>query len=331
MKMPEQPPAITDVPVIDAPRILDWPADGENQEPSLSEPTANLINDLHAEINQCDMVLTTAGNYHMALKEIWNMYLKRFSAEDPLLNWYYTTSPPIAKQQIKNSLVQIGNVSLRCRPQIAVGPKGLIGSLVDAGFTIGDAVPISRTRGNVLLLKKGNPKKIRTIWDLGRNYIRVVTPNPSVEPGSFTLYANSVYGIAKNDRNPPVGMTAESLFNAIFNGGGNDPQKWLSGKRIHHREIPWSITYGKADAAVIFYHLALHAVTTFPDLFEIVPLGGTTTDPKPVPGNHTETLYAIRIKGSWSEKQRNAMEKLMGLFQSDEVTSILKKHGLDRP
>ena len=329
--MSDQTPPITGVPVIDTPKILEWPADTGNQEPSLSEPTANLFNDLHAEISQCDMVLTTAGNYHMALKELWDLYLRKFPTDDPLRNWYYTTSPPIAKQQITNSLVQFGNVTARCRPHIAVGPKKLIDSLVHAGFTMGDAVPISKTRGNVLLVKKGNPKHVSTIWDLSRNDMRVITPHRSLEAGSFALYANSIYDIAKYDHNPPSGMTAKDLFDTIFNGASSDPEKWLSGKRVHHREIPWSIAYGKADAAVIFYHLALHAVTTFPALFDIISLGGTITEPKPVSGNHTEILYAIRIQGNWTEKQHIATEKLMELFQSHEFTHILGKHGLDRP
>lgn len=331
MGIPEQAPAITGAPFIDSPKILDWPPDRGYQEPSLAEPTANLVNDLHAEIDQCDMVLTTAGNYHMALKELWDLYLTKFPADDPLHNWYYTTSPPIAKQQIKNALVQFGNVTARCRPQVAVGPKKLIDSLVHAGFTTGDTIPISKTRGNVLLVKKGNPKDISTIWDLGRNGIRVITPHPSSEGGSFALYANSIYDITKHDHNPPSGMTAENLFNTIFNGASSDPEKWLSGKRIHHREIPWSIAYGKADAAVIFYHLALHATLTFPTLFDIIALGGTVTKPQPLPGNHTEILYTIRIQGIWTEKQRTATEKLIELFQSPEFTSILGKYGLDRP
>jgi hypothetical protein len=196
---------------------------------------------------------------------------------------------------------------------------------------MGDAVSISGTRGNVILVKKGNPKHVSTIWDLGRNDIRVITPNPSLEAGSFALYVNSIYDMAKYDQNPPSGMTARDLFDTIFNGTSSDPQKWLSGKRIHHREIPWSIAYGKADASVIFYHLALHVVNTFPALFDIISLGGTPTQPKPAPGNHTEILYAVRIKGNWTEKQRIAMEKLMELLQSHEFTSILEKYGLDRP
>lgn len=183
----------------------------------------------------------------------------------------------------------------------------------------------------MLLVKKGNPKHVATIWDLNRDDIRVITPHPSFEAGSFSLYAKSIFDIAKYDHNPPPGVTAEDLFNTIFNGVSSDPDKWLTGNRIHHREIPWSIAYGKADAAVIFYHLALHAGITFPDLFDVVSLGGTLKEPEPLPGNHTEILYAIRIRGNWTEKQQIATEKLMELFQSYEFSAILRKHGLDRP
>jgi hypothetical protein len=79
------------VPVIDTPKIVEWPTDTGNQEPSLSEPTANLFNDLHADISQCDMVIITTGNYHMALKELWELYLTKFPADDRLRNWYYTS------------------------------------------------------------------------------------------------------------------------------------------------------------------------------------------------------------------------------------------------
>jgi hypothetical protein len=40
-----QSPAITGKPVIDTPKFLDWPTDGELLEPSLSEPTANLLDE----------------------------------------------------------------------------------------------------------------------------------------------------------------------------------------------------------------------------------------------------------------------------------------------
>jgi hypothetical protein len=111
--------------------------------------------------------------------------------------------------------------------------------------------------------------------------------------------------------------------------GKNHP-KWVAGEKIHHREVPWSIAYGQADVAVIFYHLALDAVTRFPDTFEIITLGGTAENPQPLPGNQVGAHFAIRIKGSWSEKQIQTRERLIDTFNSAEFTSILEKHGLQR-
>ena len=321
-------PAITGIPVIDAPKVLAWPIDTGLQTPNLNEPTANLLNDFHGELTQCEMVLSTAGNYHMALKDLWVHYLAQFPVNDPLKNWFYTTSPPVSKDQIAKSLVQFGNLNARCRPQVAVGPKALIDSLIAARFTTGSMTPIIKTFGNVLLVKKGNPKKIHSIWDLAKNKVKVATPNKT-EGGAFNLYANSIYNIASLDPAPPSNMTADELFNEIFNN--KKEGKWLTGVRIHHREVPWSIAFGEADVAVIFYHLALHAVKTFPDLFEIVPLGGTVENPQPLLGNDTEVLNAIRINGNWSMRQLEATEKLMFEFQSSEFTTVLQAHGLRRP
>jgi hypothetical protein len=327
----DQIPPVTGTPVIDGPKILEWPSDRDEEGPFLSEPTANLINDLHADLTRCDMVLTTSGNYHMALKELWKIYRSKFPPDDPLRDWIYTTSPPLAKQQIECGLLAVGNVTIRSRPQIAVGPRPLVDLLAASRFATGKALAICKSRGNVLLVKKGNPQNIRSIWDLGREDVRVVTPNPSYEPGAFRLYANSLFGIAKYDLDPPRRMTAEGLFRSIFGRSLGGRRKWLAGSRIHHREVPWSVAYGKGDVAIFFYHLAVHAASTFPDLFEIIPLGGTIRRPKPLQGNMSEVLYAVEIEGKWSNKQRAAMRKLMELFRSKEWASLLKIHGLDSP
>ena len=324
-------PIITGRPVIDGPATLNWPSDWDEQEPSLGEPTANLVNDLHADISQCEMVLSTSGNYHMALRELWALYLESFPPDDPVRNWVYTTSPPIAKLQIESGLVRFGNFMARARPQVAVGPGELARSLSDAGLTMGELLPMCKSRGNVMLVKKGNPENILTVWDLNRNGIRLITPNPVSEAGSFRLYSGSLYHIAGNDKNHLSGISAGSLFDSIFNGAGDVPGKWLCGKRVHHRETPWSVAYGRADAGIIFYHLARHLKKIFPDLFDIVPLGGTVEEPDPCPGNQAETLYAARIRGDWSPKQLKATERLMAMFQSEEFTTILKNNGLSRP
>lgn len=345
-------PTITGTPTIDKPQLLEWPLDIPATDPDLSEPTANNINDLHARISKCDdinVVLSTAGNYHMALRDLWYDYFLPANSQY-LRNWFYTTSPPISPEQITNLTLTFGNVRLECRPIIAVGPQGLMETLEGLNVLEGDPIPVIKNQGNVILVKKGNPKKIKTIWDLGRKNVKVVTSNPYTEKGSFSNYRDSIYDIALNDPNPPANWTADKLFNAIFNSTDKFNKnadkhsdnvkhryrtKWLTGKRIHHREVPWSIVYGQADAGLIFYHLALYMVRTFPDKFDIVPLGGTVDFPDPVKGNKQATLYIAKVKAEEGAELNNdqyqAREELVKAYLSTEFDKILYKHGLLRP
>ncbi len=323
-------PKITGKPVIDEPPILEWPSDRGTLTPNLNDPSANLLNDFHGELSSADLVLSTEGNYHPALRDIWPVFLAKFK-DRPLNNWFYTTSPPVAVDQIDKGMLQIGNLYAPCRPSVVVASKKVIDQLIQAGRTEGPPAPLYRDRGEVLLVKKGNPKKIHSVWDLGRKGVRLVTPNPELEPGAFGNYAGTIFGIAAHDPHPPAGMSAGKLFAALFNGASGDPEKWLAGPRIHHRDSPWSVAFGKADVAVILYHLGLYIQQTFPEKFEIVPLGGTVADPRPLPGTITETRYVVRIKGEWSPRQLEAREALVETLLSDEFTRVLEKRGLLRP
>lgn len=326
----ETPPVITGTPQIVGPNILMWPRDLPGGAPNLTERTSNTVWDLHARIHDCDMVLSTSGNYHMALRDLWfDFYLPAMKiAGYPLRTWYYTTSPPISPLQIANKRVTVGNVRGRCAPQIAVGPRPVMNELIAAGVTEGEPVAIIRNRGNVLLVQAGNPLNIQSIWDLEKTGVRVATSHPTNEPGSFGNYAESIYNIAFND-SLPNSNKAEALFNSIFNSATVD--KWVTGRRIHHREVPWLIARNRADVAPIFYHLALFAKLTFPNKFDIVPLGGTVDMPEPLPGNRVSTLFAVKIAGTWSAKQHLAQSSLMDNFQSANFSLILEKYGIDRP
>jgi hypothetical protein len=323
-------PKIMGTPVIDAPQSLDWPADGGIVEPNLNDPTSNTLFDFHGIISSCDLVLSTEGNYHPALKDVWPIFLEKFK-DQPLHNCFYTTSPPIIVEQIKSQILQFGNMYITCMPSVAVASRVVMDKLVHEGYADGSAYALYRDRGAVILVKKGNPKQIRSVWDLGRTDVRLVTPNPKLEPGAFENYLSTLYGIAAHDKNPPKQMSAEDLINSIFNNIGVDPYKWLAGARIHHRDLPWSVAYGKADAAIILYHLGLFTLQTFPDTFDVVPLGGTVADPHPLEGTSISTRYVVRIKGNWSTRQLEAREKLIETLLSGDFSKILEKRGLLRP
>jgi hypothetical protein len=323
-------PEITGKPVIDAPQLLEWPADREVTHPNLSDPTSNTLFDFHAVISSCDLGFSTEGNYHPALHDLWPIFLAQFK-DRPLANWFYTTSPPVALEQITRQKVEIGNLLVTCKPSLVVASRKAIQKLVNAGLTEGPAYPLYQDQGAVILVKKGNPKQIHTVWDLGREGVRLATPNPQLEPGAFENYLGTIYGIASRDAHPPRGAKAEDLINRIFNGASGDPYKWLAGPRIHHRDLPWSVAYGRADAAVILYHLGLYTQQTFPDLFDLAPLGGTVADPRPLPGTISGIRVAVRIKGEWTARQLEARETLLKTLLSDEFTAILERRGLVRP
>jgi hypothetical protein len=323
-------PKITGKPVIDAPQVLPWQTDQETVTPDLYDPTSNMLLDLHGVVSSCDLVFSTEGNYHPALYDIWPIFLSKFR-NYPLQNVFYTTSPPITFDQIKNQTLQFGNLHITCRPSVAVATGAAIDKLVVVGYTEGPVYPLYRDRGAVILVKKGNPKHIQSVWDLGRNDVRFVTPNPVNEAGAFGSYLSTLYEIAANDKQPPEKMTAELLTNRIYNSVGDDPYKWLAGPRIHHSDLPWSVAYGRADAAIILYHLGLFAWQSFPEIFDIVPLGGTVADPQPLMGTDIRDRFIVRIKGNWSTRQLEAQDKLIETLLSHEFTMILEKRGLSRP
>ncbi|HUW98079.1 MAG TPA: substrate-binding domain-containing protein [Acidiferrobacter sp.] len=326
-------PMIHGHPTADTPHLLIWPRNAKPAAADLTDPTADLLYDLHGNIEgrACrgiDLVVSTEGNYHMALETLWHtVLLPRYGRT--IRSWYYSTSPPIALPQLAHNDLSFGNLYLHCRPSVAIAAPPLINKLKARGFTEGQAIPIFKGRGNVLLVKYGNPLHIRSVWDLGRPDVHLVTPNPYNERGAFLNYAGSIYEIAKHDPHPPKGWTANRLFNAIFNSHIKD--KWLFGARIHHRDEPWSVAYGKADVAMIMYQLGKYTKASFPHEFTLIPLGGTLADPRPLPGNKIGSGYLIRIKGHFTARQRAARRDFIKTMESPAFTRILRKDGLTRP
>jgi len=313
-------PEITGQPKVYSPDLLAWPRDFNAAKPDLSEPTSNRIYDLHLQLNNCedmDLIVSTSGNYHMALTDFWyNTLLK----EHPIKNWYFSTSPPISVDQASNSTLNFGNVGLNCMPHIAVGPKGIMDSLRQAGLTVGMPIPIFTNRGNVLLVKKGNPKGINSLYDLAQPNVTLATSNPYSEPGSFGNYATSIFQMALQDRGQEA---AQKLFTTLF---GANTNKWVVGKRIHHREVPHLVYTGQADVGIVFYHLARYFKNTFPNQFDIIPLGGTIQNPAPMPGNKIAKLYAVKINTPLTEKQEFNRTLLLTLLHSESFHKILLKH-----
>jgi|GEM_PF-670004 len=357
---------------------VEWPQDDDITTPYLTQLSANDINDLHGDVS-CDLIISTPGNYHMALldamkgrEDLGHPGLQKQikSQFDATVCW--STSPPVSLQQIPAEDLQFKNIHLQGRPALAMGPGGVMNNLVAQGLVEADTrQPFLRNQGNVILVRADKAKKIKNICDLGGK-IRVATPNPELEPGSFGNFSGTIFDVAEqNDF-----CNATKLFNSIFSqdiskidtsafenpydinsilavfgvgekhhhhkkGHDDDKHKkeatakWIASSRIMHRDIPYALCHNEADAGVIFYHQAIYLKRVLGLTgcqLDIVPLGGSESEPQPLPGNRVGTLHIAKVSGSFPPKVLGARDLVYDFLTKSPIwTQIMAEHGMIDP
>jgi len=293
---------------------LDWPeerAGGEPQGFRWAQPGSNICLDFHGDPLNAQLIVFSDGNHHMALKECLDLFSRE--NKDSIGIFYATTPPGPIVNLLRTGRLQLGNLIIRVSPHVFISPPEVLEKLVADKFMTG-YVPFVRNRGNVLLVRKGNPKQISEMSDLRRGDIRLFLSNPDTEKASFTAYYQTLKSIMP-------GQTAEHCFaDSIIEQG-----RVLFGKGIHHREAPQALADDRADVAIVYYHLALRYVRIFPSLFEIVPLGGTAVDPQPVSGNVVSLTHAgiVGDGGTWGSR-------FLRFLSSEPAGEIYAYHGMLR-
>ena len=187
---------------------------------------------------------------------------------------FYTTTPPsVYLAMLRTGELSLGNLTLRVRPNVVIGPRDVVERLHAEGEA-GAPVAFARSRGNAYLVRAGNPKGIRGVADLLRPDVVLFMSNPDTEAASYGVYRETILATARI-RGLDMGTLERRL------SGEGDPI--VFGERIHHREAPQVLADGEADVAMVYYHLALRYVRIFPGEFEIVCEGwgpGTGWSPR---------------------------------------------------
>lgn len=262
---------------------------------------SNLLLDFHGDPTTAELVIFSDGNHHMALKEAIRAFGSISSGTKGV--FYATTPPGPIVSLLKKRRLQLGNFVLSASPHLFIGPPHILDNLLEEGHISGHQ-PFVRNQGNVLLVKRGNPKGITSTEDLKRPDVTVFLSNPKTEAASHRGYFDTLVNLSGDEK------IAASL-------------RIVYGERIHHREAPEAVAGGRADAALIFYHLALYFTRCFPDDFEIVPLGGTAQRPEPFEGNPVAHTH-VGMVGNGGPFGRAFLDFLA----SDHVRTIYLHHGL---
>ena len=85
---------------------------------------------------------------------------------------------------------------------------------------------------------------------------------------------------------------------------------------------------GRADVAMVYYHLALRYVRIFPDVFDLVALGGTRDEPRPGPAQRITRYHLGPVGdgdgGGWGQA-------FCDFMVSADAQAIYREHGLKAP
>lgn len=292
---------------------LNWPVEQASRtdcEFPRHRQNEGLCLDLHGDPTHANLVVISDGNHHMALQET----LHAFSLIHPEVgDIFYTTTPPrIATEMLRAGGLEIGNFRLSVTPHVFISPPAVLEPLVNDGYMQGYR-PFMSSRGVVLLVHKDNLKGIAGITDLLRPDVRLFLSNPITEKVSNQIYTDCLRRLAEQQ-----GITLDFLAHAP---GQPDPAKLVYGESIHHREAPQAIMDERADAALVFYHLALRYQRIFPEHFDFVwPVGSL--------GNQVcdTGFFSYGLVGNGGEWGQT----LLGFMSSDVVTKIYEYHGLMR-
>jgi len=295
---------------------LHWPPEAAlypgDSVRAFTAPGSNVALDFHGDPATAGLSLFSDGNHHMALEAC----VRAFIADNADVgDVFYTTTPPAPLvDALKGNGLVLGNLRISRKPDVFIGPGNILDGLVDAGFMTSH-VPFAESRGNVILVRKGNPKGINSIADLLSDDVTVACSNPRTEKASYTVYEKAARNLARE-----AGINEDAIAAKLSTAG----PRTIHSQIIHHREVPELIGSGYADAAVIYYHLALRYTRIFPDIFEIVDIGGVVSGQRS-PRNPT-TRYHIGIIADGGQWGKN----FVSFMQGSTAQNLYEEHGLVR-
>ena len=117
---------------------LIWPAERPRAAAPGSEwsqARSNLCLDFHGDPANAQLVVFSDGNHHMALAECVEAFVRRSPG---LHEVFYTTTPPsVYLAMLRTGELNLGNLTLRVRPNVVIGPRDVVERLHAEGETGG--------------------------------------------------------------------------------------------------------------------------------------------------------------------------------------------------
>ena len=260
--------------------------------------------DLHnLEIaDSADLVLFMAGNQFMVMGEI----IYEFQDKHPdIKKIFYETLPPgLELKQILSGGAVFKGKTLHVRPDIytSVNKKGMK-ILEESGFIKNNDYKLYLHNRLTLMAPKGNPAKIESVLDMGRNDVRISQPDPENEDIAFHII--DMYRQAGG----------EDLVHRIME------EKRAEGTTVftivHHRETPLRILKKTVDVGPVWATEVIYAKSSGL-AFDVVEPGEDL--------DQRDKINYYVCKLSNAPNPENA-QKFLDFITSQSAQNIYKKYG----
>ena len=260
-------------------------------------PDIDNVPDLHGEIINPDLVVFFAGNQFMVVSEL----LEAFKSNLPKYQRIFveTLPPGILAQQIERGSLVVGNLKISLMPDVFTAGERRIHESKALGW-FEETAPYAKNR-LAIMIRKGNPKNIRSLEDLGRPDVRISMPNPNWE------------GIAENIIKAYNKAGGKKLEETIMVEKVKDRTTFLT--HIHHRQTPIRIMTGESDAGPVWWTEAYFQkmIGNPIDLVEI-----------PAKDNVVGTYVAAKMKNA---PRKEAGHDFYQFLKGEKAQLIYKKYG----
>lgn len=262
-------------------------------------PGIDNVPDLYGDINDPQLVVFFAGNQFMCVDEL----LAAFKEAHPQYQRVFaeTLPPGILAKQIEGGSLTIGNMRITLQPDVYTAGRSRMLQMMPY---MEDTITYAYNR-LAIMVRKGNPKKITGLKDLGRKEVRVSMPNPAWE------------GIGGRIEEAYVKAGGEALKKAIMQTKVNDGSTYLT--QIHHRQTPLRVLYDQSDAGPVWYSEALYQ-QMLQHPVELVPI--------PEKENIKAVYMAAIVK---TAPHREAAAAFVAFLAGEKARAIYRKYGFTTP
>ena len=199
---------------------------------SFTVPGIDNVPDLYGDINDPQLVVFMGGNQFMVVDELLVAFRKQHPQYERI--FVETLPPGILAEQIKKGSVVIGNMRISLRPDVYLAGKE---RMEESRELFSRTSQYGRNK-LAIMVRKGNPKRVKTLADLGRANVRVSMPDPKTE------------GIGRQIEQAYELAGGKVLRDKIMIQKVNDGSTFLT--QIHHRQTPVRVLYDESDAGPVW-------------------------------------------------------------------------------